>query len=385
MNRLHARSGAALAVVVSMILSFLVGGATTAAAAELQPPETSMRVAPSPVQPDTAYTTSQGARVEVYSSIGDLDGVLDWRPVNQYAYLVSSVPKNQYIRSTVYNALWDHHKAVLDPTTNQWRVIDPANGDQEVSNPFSPTAAFLAQLNQYETPEERRQYITTLGNAFTINDALAQGSSMAGLLDGAGVMKLCSSSDGACLLHPNTTHGLMHSKYALFSQARDAEGKLWDNVVWITSSNTNQASGGKKSNLSIAIFGDAGAYKGLLDNVWNVQLGQTVTSAYKAVSISGVQATSLDTVFYPSPRYGATKAARDIEAQFLLSQTNAKLGGLKTNCKAHVVHSLFSTYRSLIGDALVALKKDGCSVKIVLDENSLIDLTSIPTDALAGA
>lgn len=378
MARTHTGNGVIFALVVSVLSTVLTTlvGVVPADAAELQPPDTSMRVAPAAVQPDTAFTTAQGARVEVYSSIGDLDGVLDWRPVNAYAYLVSSVPKYQYIRSTVYNALWDHHKAVLDTSTNKWRVIDPANGDQEVNNPFSPTAAFLSQLNQYDTAEERTKYITTLGNALTINDALAQGSSLAGLLDGAGVMKLCGRSDGACLLHPNTTYGLMHSKYALFSQARDSDGKLWDNVVWITSSNTNQASGGKKSNLSFAIFGDAGAYKGLLAGVWNVQLGQNVTDAFKTLSISGIQATSLDTVFYPSPRYGATKSARDIEAQFLLSQSNAKLGGVKSNCRAHLVHSLFSSYRSLVGDALVALKKDGCSVKIVLDENSLIDLTS---------
>lgn len=43
----------------------------------LQPPDTSNRVTPGPVDLDVAYSLSSGARIEVYSSVGDLEGGVD--------------------------------------------------------------------------------------------------------------------------------------------------------------------------------------------------------------------------------------------------------------------------------------------------------------------
>lgn len=323
--------------------------------------------------PDLAYTNGAGGRVEVYSSVGNLDGSdsMDWRPLTVFSYLVKSVPKGSPFYATVYNSFWDGFKP-NKTSDGKWTFSH---------NPYAPTQAFLYQLNQYDTDAERQQYIHTLGNKLTFNDAVKNNSSLALLLKGAGVIKTCAVGDGACFATTNDGSPLMHSKYALFSKTKDSQGKEWENVVWITSSNLNAQSGSKKTNLSIALYGDKDAYEGLLQGVWNPTIeladkGKANTNRdfskfdanYLKAATEGVQATDDDFVFYPSPR------KVDLEEKFLIESTNAKLGITKENCKAYLVHSLFSSARKGVTDDLAALKKDGCDVRLLLGSGSMANL-----------
>ncbi len=350
---------------------------TVIAQAEIQRPDVSPNINPvNPVKPDVAYQTAQGGRVELYTSIGDNQGGVDWRPVNAFAYLLNSVPKGKAIRATIYNTLWDGDKAVYNKSKDQWTIADSSGKKRNESDNYGPTQALLNQLNQY-TKEERGKYIQLLLSKKSMRDAKAAGSGLASLIYSTAsygkVYKECRTGNGACLITNDVDEeALMHAKYALFEQAKDSDGNLWDNVVWITSANLNGASGGRKSNTSIALFGEAAGYAQLRDKVWKAQWSEKFTPDYLS-AIKGILGTNSDFTFYPSPRKAATdkKAPPDFEMQFLQSQTNAKLGGTKTSCKAYLVHSLFSESRSGVLDALAALQSEKCTVKIVLGENAI--------------
>nr|WP_300151534.1 Ig-like domain-containing protein [Propionicimonas sp.] len=351
----------------------LAASTTVVATAELQEADPSPKIAPAAVAPDVAYRTSQGGRVEVYTSVGDNNNGVDWRQVNEFAYLLNSVPKGKKIHATIYNTLWDGDKAKYDAATDKWSITDSTGKVVRGADTFGPTQALLNQLNQY-TKAERGTYIQLLLAKKSMRDAKAAGSGLASLIYGAGtsIYTECSHGDGACLITTDE-EALMHAKYALFEQAADSTGKIWDDVVWITSANLNGASGGKKSNTSIAIYGEPKGYTELLSTVWNAEVTQTFTPAYRTAMVNGIKGTNSDFTFYPSPRNArSSDDAPDLEAQFLQGSTNAALKGTKSSCKAYLVHSLFSETRVGILNALATLQNtDKCSVKIVLGENAI--------------
>lgn len=370
------RFGLVLALTFSTLLALLMssgpatglpGSATThgAVPAILQPADKSPNVKPAPVDPDITYTTASGHRVEMYTSVGNLEGDADWRQVNQFAYMVSTVPKGQQIYSSIYNTYWDGRSAALDPATNKWIILDSAGMPE--STVFGVTQAFRDQLNQYSSAAEAQQYIHTIGNRVTIGEALKNGSSLADLLNKSGVLKTCPYGDGACL--SRVAGALFHDKFALFSKAKDATGKLWDNVVWITSANLNGASGGKKTNTSVAIYGDSVGYNNILNNLWNPSMNMTITSGFTAGAKNGFASSSSDFLYIPSPR------TVDFEGNYLKASYNVALGGTKSGCKVSVSHSLFSMARKAVADALVQLQKEGCSVKVIVGPASIADIT----------
>ncbi|MCA0297155.1 MAG: Ig-like domain-containing protein [Actinobacteria bacterium] len=340
---------------------------TVAAASKLQNGDISVYGTPVAVTPDTAYTNEDGNRVEVYTSAGDNDGVkADWRSVNEFAYLVNSVPKGKNLYATVFNALYDYGTAKADATTGDYSIVNSSGSVIADTGLFRPTIAFRNQINQYDSLAEAKTYVHVLGAKQSMEEAYKAPSSLARLLKASGVMKYCSkTSTGACLTSSNVDpDSLMHSKYALFEQSKDSTGKVWDDVIWITSANLNGSSGGKKSNTSIAIYGDSAGYDGLLNSVWNAQLAQTQTTAYKAAAANGVAADDSDFTFYPSPR------SKDFEATTLA--TVAAIAG-KTNCKAYLAHSLFNSARVALLNQLAALQTQGCTVKIALGDNAIAD------------
>ncbi|MBK8447433.1 MAG: Ig-like domain-containing protein [Micropruina sp.] len=332
---------------------------------KLQPPDSSSNVAPSTVAPDVAYTTSTGSRVEFYTSVGNLDNDVDWRQTNEFAYLVKSVPKNEYIRASIYNAYWDGRHADIDPATGKYAIYDPNNLPE--TDIFGVTQAFRDAINQYSSPADVSKYIQTIGNTYTINDALNNGSSLADLLKKAGVLQLCPYGNGSCI--SRVPGAIFHSKFALFSKAKDSTGKLWSNVIWITSANLNGASGGKKSNSGIVIFGDELGYNNLLDTYWTPVKNAQGTAAFTNAARNGLGATSNEFLFLLSPR------TVDFEGDYLAARTNAKLGGKKSSCKVYASHSLFSSARKPVMNAMVALQKDGCTVKVLAGPPTVQDIT----------
>lgn len=356
----------------------------------LQKPDPRPYGAPAPVQPDYAYAGPSGTRVEVYSSVGDNDANSsvefsdqDWRPINAYAYLVSSVPKEKQLYTTVYNALNDYKTSKLG-SDGRWGLSD---GSTE--SIFSPTQAFMTVVNQYAGEVEggqprAKKFVHVLGNKTSMNDAVKAPSSLATLVTKATDYKICSSGSGACLTTRPSGENFMHAKYAAFEQARDSTGTLRNNVVWITSANLNGASGGKKSNVSIAIYNDKPAYDALV-KLYGYETSSNKTEAKKqyfanlAPGESGI-ATASGVKLFPSPRTSSSDlGAVDFEAKLLRDSSVASLaksapGQARTDCRVYAVHSLFS--RDDIVSALGELQRDKCDVKVVLGTNAIADVAS---------
>lgn|GEM_PF-3874057 len=335
--------------------------------------------APGAVQPDLAYTTSNGGRVEVYTSIGNLENSndSDWRVVNEYAYLINSVPKDAYVYATVYNTYWDNAMtpSPKKSSTGKWSV----SGDTV----YAPTQAFMNQLNQYcdatscDTAAQK-DHIRVLGSKKTITDAIKQKSSLGLLLDQSDLVQNCQTEEGACLATTTSGTPLMHSKYALFSASKDSTGHTWNDVIWITSANLNGQSGGNKSNFSVAIYGDHTAFQGLVDKVWNPAYAlvnvpeknknhnySSFPAGFRDAAENGVATSDGEFLFYPSPRLV------DHEANLLAA---ADATANKTGCKVYLVHSLFSTARKGVVDHLVGLQNDGCTVRLILGDSSMLSI-----------
>lgn len=373
MSRVVAAVGAiALAATLSLPATTTLAGPLPAASTELkararlQPVDTSVKGTITAVTPDVAYTTDQGGRVEVYTSAGDSDGGLDWRSVNQFAYLVDSVPAYKHVYATVFNSLYDYGSARL--VNGKYQFRDAAGDPLAVDQTFRPSLAFLKQVNQYPTAAEARAYVHVLGAKRSMQEAFKAGSTLASLLKASGVMKYCSStSTGACLTTgKEDADALMHSKYALFEQAKDSTGTLRNHVIWVTSANLNGSSGGRKSNTSIALYGDTSAYTKLRDIVWDAEHDQErMTTAYKAIMNTGITGANSDFSFFPSPR--------DVDAEANTLAAAANVAG-KTQCKAYLVHSLFNNARTGLLPNLKKLQDQGCNVKIVLGENAISDI-----------
>ena len=348
--------------------------------------------APGAIQPDLAYTPSTGGRVEVYTSIGNMENAndSDWRVVNEYAYLINSVPKGGYVYATVYNTYWDNAttKSPKRAANGTWSVPD--------TQVYAPTQAFMNQLNLYcdgTTCDTKAQkdHIKVLGSKKTIEDAIKQKSSLGLLLSaekkdsngvvtggGAGLVQNCQTEEGACLATTTSGTPLMHSKYALFSASKDSTGKTWNDVIWITSANLNGQSGGNKSNFSVAIYGDHASYQNLLDKVWTPAYNlvnvpeknknhnyASFPAGYRDAAENGVPTTDGEFLFYPSPRQV------DHEADLLKAADDT---ANKAGCKVYLVHSLFSTARKGVVDHLVGLQKDGCTVRLILGDSSMLSI-----------
>ncbi len=349
------------------------------ATAASQPPDPAVFVDPTAVTPDVAYSVGSG-RVEIYTSIGDNDTKaqaqedrknLDWRAVNALAYLVKSVPTGDYTRLAIYNTYQDKYAAALNPDTNKWEVRDTTGVITETMS--SITKALRDQLNNYSTPEERRAHIMAIGQRDSLLTSKANGSSLADLLLDSGVMKLCSKPAGACV---STYNGAdMHSKFGLFSRTKDATGKVWSNVTTVTTANLNGTSGGRAANTMVVVYGDANLYNGVLSDVWEPMMAEKANSAYWDAATNGIKGSLDGVTFYPSPRAKVGGSMVDFEFNYLRSKMKKYGGPTKYSCKIRIVHSMFSTGRQGIGNALKALKAEGCSIQTVLDKDFVLILT----------
>lgn len=350
---------------------------------------------PRAVKPDEIAAGANGARIEVYGSVGNNEGGMDWRTINAFSHLIDTVPaqKNSYI--TFFNSLYDGRAIsyVNDPENPGRKKFTVAQPEQV----FAPTAALLDQVNQYETPSEAAEYIHVLGAKDSMDEAYAADSSLARLAMGgyngrAGVRTIdyeqCVGK-GGCL---SGSDKLMHSKYAAFEQAKDSDGVLRDHVIWITSSNLNGSSGSKKSNISIAVYGDKSAYDAVVDGIFKpsvdvakgrLSVSQALdTPRYRAAlavdPTTGVMTgmpTDSGVTLFPSPRRKTNAAdnttTTDVEAAFLKGRV---ADTTKAGCKVYAVHSLFNSSRAGVRDGLGALAGQKCDVRLVLGTNAISDL-----------
>ncbi|WP_332643896.1 Ig-like domain-containing protein [Aeromicrobium sp.] len=375
------------------LLGTLLVPATLPASADTRPKEDDRYVrnldTPTPsfksVTPNNVINGPNGTRIEIYGSVGDNEGAMDWRTIQAFSRLVSSVPKDKHSYTTLFNSLYDDRSVSL--VGGKWTVPGP----DEV---FAPTAAFVHLANKYDTAAERKEFIHVLGAKESMDEAYAAKSSLARLVKAGAVDYKQCPGEGGCLSGPSH---LMHSKYAAFEQAVDSQGTLRNNVIWITSSNLNGSSGSKKSNISIAIYNDEKAFTALSEGVFKPSVKVAGTDGlkyYQAIDSSpeytaaigidpatGVMRgmpTDSGITLLPSPRkkYNAASDANigssDVEAAFLNAQ--AANPADKPGCKVYAVHSLFNSTRSGILDGLTKLYRQKCDVKIVLGDNAISDI-----------
>lgn len=373
------------------LLGTLLVPATLPASADTRPKEDDRYVrnldSPTPsfksVTPNNVIAGGGDTRIEIYGSVGDNESAMDWRTIQAFSRLVSSVPAGKQSYTTLFNSLYDDRS--VSKVDGKWVVPGP----DEV---FAPTAAFVHLANKYDTEAERKQFIHVLGAKESMDEAYAANSSLARLVMNDAVDYRQCPGDGGCLSGPSR---LMHSKYAAFEQAVDSDGNLRDHVIWITSSNLNGSSGSKKSNISIAIYEDEQAYTALSEGVFKPSVKVAGTNGLKyyeaidsspeyldAISVvNGVMkgmATESGVTLFPSPRkkYNAASDANigssDVEAAFLNAQ--AANPADKVGCKVYAVHSLFNSTRDGILQGLTKLHQQKCNVKIVLGDNAISDI-----------
>lgn len=351
-------------------------------------------ISPDAVTPTPEDTSSASPSPEDTGSASPSPEDTSSASVTPDAVAPASAPESHVnqIYSTVFNSLQD--KAIADQLpSGQWSVPPFSSKDGVAQAIYRPTAAYLAQINaRIAAGVDARDSIHILADHKRLDDSL---SSLGSLLQKAlknsqtsstavpntsqdrlkGYQECWTAGDttaSSCLLK-TTAEKYMHSKYAAFEQAQDSDGTLWDNVVWITSANLNSTSGGLKSNLSIAIYGDQKAYDAILD-IYEAGAQRSFTTAYKAIVNANGITTDSGIKLYPSPRSTDSKGnvnGKDWEANFLASKV-AVPG--KSACKAYTVHSLFSTARQDILTNFDKLQKQGCSVKILLGTNALSDI-----------
>lgn len=381
----------ALALLVIAILP-----AALPASAQTQPKEDNRYVNLNDPQPFKSVTPNNiidgpnGTRIEVYGSVGDNEGAMDWRTIQAFSRLVSSVPAGKHSYTTLFNSLYDDRgvKLVGSESNGKWDVL---SGREEI---FAPTGAFIHLANKYDTEAERKQYIHVLGAKESMDEAYNENSSLARLMKGGAADYGQCPGDGGCLSGPSH---LMHSKYAAFEEAMDSEGHMHPNVIWITSSNLNGSSGSKKSNISIAIYNDPQAFTQLSEGVFKPSFEVTGSGGKKyweaindsdmyteAISVdpgTGVMKgmpTSSGVTLFPSPRkkYEAASsgniATSDVEAAFVNQQ--AANPADKPGCKVYAIHSLFNSTRDGILNGLTKLHNQKCDVKIVLGDNAISDI-----------
>lgn len=374
------------------LLGTLLVPATLPASADTQPKEDDRYVrnldSPTPsfksVTPTDIINGPNGTRIEIYGSVGDNEGAMDWRTIQAFSRLVSSVPKDKHSYTTLFNSLYDDRSVSL--VGGKWVVPGP----DEV---FAPTAAFVHLANKYDTEAERKQFIHVLGAKESMDEAYAAKSSLARLVKAGAVDYKQCPGDGGCLSGPSH---LMHSKYAAFEQAEDSQGTLRNNVIWITSSNLNGSSGSKKSNISIAIYNDEKAFTALSEGVFKPSAEVAGTGGkdyWEAINDSAMYTDAISVVngvmkgmetdsgitLLPSPRkkYSAASDANigssDVEAAFLNAQAANGVTN-KLGCKVYAVHSLFNSTREGILNGLTDLYHQKCDVKIVLGDNAISDI-----------
>ncbi len=149
--------------------------------------------------------------------------------------------------------------------------------------------------------------------------------------------------------------GRMHTKLYTFSQTRDPDGVLRDDVVWFGSANMTQATGTKTFNNALTIYGDVALYDG-----FNTYFGQLFAQEHYAGNDffdadlgRGYLATDTAHV-YASP---------DQDGDLVQNRLDEIDAG--DDCELRVAQSKILDARPEIVDRLIKLEQGGCAVKVV--------------------
>lgn len=145
--------------------------------------------------------------------------------------------------------------------------------------------------------------------------------------------------------------GIMHTKLYTFSQTKDPNGVLRNNVVWFGSANMTYATGSKTFNNTVTLYGDTAQF-----NQFNAYFNQLFTQKH----YSGNN-------FYDAsvPRGYWTGTARvyaspEQDGDLIYNRLNDIVAN--ADCRVRVAQASIHDSRSELVDLLVRLKKGGCKV-----------------------
>lgn len=191
--------------------------------------------------PSDVATYNNGIRIEATFNDpfrgADKNGALrDTNILRDYVRLVDSVPRGSVIRAGIFNASGGTGSTIY---------------------------------NSFEAAQDRGVRVHAVQSGKGKESAVQQ--DIAKLLGANHTWCQNKTSDGsrntACLSNQKT--GNMHMKFALFSRAKDKNGKEHKHAIWVSSANFTNASGNNLYNNAITIYGDSDLYDQLRTGMWN--------------------------------------------------------------------------------------------------------------------
>jgi phosphatidylserine/phosphatidylglycerophosphate/cardiolipin synthase-like enzyme len=278
--------------------------------------------------PPAAYAGQAPVTVTIGSSQVDLtfnDPVdhngQDITQLNKMIALFNGAPAGSEIRIALYsitaNIVYDAIKAAVDRGVHVYVVH---NGEDKNSTDDSPAAlAALLGANHHWCDHG--------------SSTLAYG--------------------GGCLSNSDT--GLMHAKYMLFSQTKDATGAAKSWVTWFGSPNMTYASGANLFNNSFTIYGDKTLYDNFYNQQWLPQWQEKTYAGndfYDAAAPRGYFGSAASHVqVYSSPEQNTDLVAN-------------RLGYIDADadCRIRVMEASINDTRSAVVDKLISLHGAGCKV-----------------------
>ncbi|HET6740839.1 MAG TPA: phospholipase D-like domain-containing protein [Kribbella sp.] len=278
--------------------------------------------------PPAAYAGQAPVTVTIGSSQVDLtfnDPVdhngQDITQLNKMIALFNGAPAGSEIRIALYsitaNIVYDAIKAAVDRGVHVYVVH---NGEDKNSTDDSPAAlAALLGANHHWCDHG--------------SSTLAYG--------------------GGCLSNSGT--GLMHAKYMLFSQTKDATGAAKSWVTWFGSPNMTYASGANLFNNSFTIYGDKTLYDNFYNQQWLPQWQEKTYAGndfYDAATPRGYFGSAASHVqVYSSPEQNTDLVAN-------------RLGYIDADadCRIRVMEASINDTRSAVVDKLISLHDAGCKV-----------------------
>lgn len=276
--------------------------------------------------------------------------------LNDYTRLVDAVPKGGSVRAGIFNASGNAGGAVY-------------------------TAFSSAKKRGVSVQAVLSKKTATTGPAKNILNLLGNDAHICANEAGG-------RTNGACLSNAQGDKagelgGLMHAKFALFSQTKDRKGATRKNVVWISSANfADNAGGARGYNNALTIYDDESLYKQLEQGLWvpmfkGIRPNGTIGEADRGVSdFRGMEVrdATAKKVISTYGTYNSTKSGVTVYVSPDSSTTdlyggrlNDFLGVTATSadrdetCQVYVQHVRFK--KTATAKELKRLAGTGCAVK----------------------
>jgi phosphatidylserine/phosphatidylglycerophosphate/cardiolipin synthase-like enzyme len=170
--------------------------------------------------------------------------------------------------------------------------------------------------------------------------------------------------------------GIMHAKYALFSQTTDSSGVLRSWVSWFGSPNLTYASGTDLFNNAITVYGDQALYDSFRTYEWAPMWQESSYSGndfYDSSVPRGYFGSSNSNVHV----YSSPEQQTDLVAN-RLSYVNAD-----ADCRIRVMENTIHDNRSAVVDKLLSLHQGGCKVWVAVDQIQSTSLSRLKSAGIS--